>query len=165
MRTVHLIDRLASCTAVAGACLVIPLFSVMFYEVVLRFVFDLPTFWAYEVAYMLTGAHFALGIAYVLREGRHVRVDFIYARLSGRTRAIIDFTVYAFFLWPLMMWLSWALFRTTIEAYRVGEVSGEAVWNPLMWPLYFVVAVGFTVFTAQIFAECLKAISRIRPSR
>ena len=33
----------------------------------LRFFFDLPTFWAYEFAWMLTGAHFALGVDTLLR--------------------------------------------------------------------------------------------------
>jgi TRAP-type mannitol/chloroaromatic compound transport system permease small subunit len=53
----------------------------------------LPTFWAYELAYMMTGAHFALGVAYVMREGQHIRIDFIHARFSPRTKAAIDLGV------------------------------------------------------------------------
>ena len=37
------IDRLSGATGFLGACLVLPLALVMFYEVVLRFFFDLPT--------------------------------------------------------------------------------------------------------------------------
>ena len=61
---IRLIDKLSGATGFVGGCLVVPLALVMFYEVVLRFFFDLPTFWAYELSYMMTGAHFALGIAY-----------------------------------------------------------------------------------------------------
>ncbi len=54
---------------------------------VARFLFDLPTFWAYELAYMMTGAHFVLGIALVMRSGQHIRVDFLQAALPLRLRA------------------------------------------------------------------------------
>ena len=75
-RLVSLIDRLSGATGLVGASLVLPIAAVMFYEVVLRFFFDLPTFWAYELTYMMTGSHFALGIAYVMREEQHIRIDF-----------------------------------------------------------------------------------------
>ena len=151
------IDRLSGATGLIGACLVLPLAGVMFYEVVLRFFFDLPTFWAYELAYMMTGAHFALGIAYVMREGRHIRIDFIYANLGPRTQAAIDLSVNVAFLLPVIAWLSWTLLRVAVTSFQNDEVSGESVWNPVVWPLYSVVVFGFLVFTLQIVAEAIKA--------
>jgi len=139
-----------------GACLVLPLAGVMFYEVVLRFFFDLPTFWAYEFAWMLTGAHFALGIGYVLREGQHVRVDFLYARFGPRTRAAVDLFSQALFLAPLAVWLSVHLGGEAVAAWRVGEVSGESAWNPVVWPLKVAVFAGFAVFSLQVLATVLR---------
>ena len=156
-RLTRIIDRLSDATGLIGACFVLPLAGVMFYEVVLRFGFDLPTFWAYELAYMLTGAHFALGIAYVMRQGQHIRIDFIYDRLGPRTRAAIDLFVNVLFLLPTIAWLSWTLFRIAIEAFNNHEVSGESVWNPVVWPLYSVVVFGFVAFTLQIVAEAIKS--------
>lgn len=150
------IDRLSGATGFIGACLVLPLAGVMFYEVVLRFFLDLPTFWAYELSYMMTGAHFALGIAYVLREGQHIRIDFLYARFQPRTQAAIDFTIYIAFLIPGIGWLTWALARGAITAFLIGEVSGESAWNPVIWPVYSVVVFGFIAFTLQIIAETIK---------
>ncbi len=43
---VRSIDRLTGFVGNLGAWLVVPLFSVMVYEVVARFLFDLPTCWA-----------------------------------------------------------------------------------------------------------------------
>ena len=151
------IDRLSGATGLIGACLVLPLAGVMFYEVVLRFFFDLPTFWAYELAYMMTGAHFALGIAYVMREGQHIRIDFIYARFRPRTQAAIDLGVNVALLLPVVGWLSWALLRMAVTAFLNQEVSGESAWNPVVWPLYSVVVFGFLVFTLQIIAEAIKS--------
>ena len=155
-RIVRIIDRLTGIVGNLGAWLVLPLFSVMVYEVVARFLFDLPTFWAYELAYMMTGAHFVLGIALVMRSGQHIRIDFIHAHLPARLRAGIDLVVYLGLLAPVVWWMAWRLAVVALEAFQVGEVSGESDWNPVIWPLRSVVAVGFALFGLQIVAEIVK---------
>jgi len=155
-RLIRLLDILTDRVTSLGAWLVVPLFAIMTYEVVARFAFDLPTFWAYELAYMITGAHFVLGIAYVLKMDRHIRIDFFYARLSPRRRALIDFVTYVAFLLPVAGWMTWRLVAVAAEAFRVGEVSGESAWNPVVWPLQSVVAFGFALFTLQIVAEAVR---------
>ncbi len=155
-RIVHLIDRLTGVVGNLGAWIVVPLFSVMLYEVGARFLFDLPTFWAYELAYMMTGAHFVLGIALVLRSGQHIRVDFLHAALPPRLRAAIDLMVYVAFLLPVVWWMTWRLGVVAVEAFVGGEVSGESGWNPVIWPLRSVVALGFALFGLQILAEIVK---------
>ena len=156
-RITYLIDRLSGATGFTGGCLVLPLAIVMFYEVVLRFFFDLPTFWAFELSYMMTGAHFALGIAYVMREGRHIRIDFLYTRFSVRIKAVINILINTIFLFPLIAWMTSLLVEKAILAFIIGEVSGESEWNPMIWPVYSAVAFGFLVFSAQIFAEIIKS--------
>lgn len=160
-RLVHALDRVSGATGLVGACLVLPLTVVMFYEVVLRFIFDLPTFWAYELAWMLTGAHFALGVGYVLREGKHVRVDFLYERFGPRTRAAIDLLTQAVFLAPLIAWTTVILGDKALTAWRIGEVSGESAWNPVVWPLQLTVFLGFVVFATQILAEIIRNASTL----
>ena len=160
-RVLRIADATSGATGLVGACLVLPLAAVMFYEVVLRFAFDLPTFWAYEFAWMLTGAHFALGIGYVMREGNHVRVDFLYARFGPRQRAAVDLLVEALFLAPLAIWLSVHLGAETWTAWRIGEVSGESAWNPVVWPLKLAVFIGFAVFALQVLAQILRDLRTV----
>ena len=157
-RLVRILERLSGTTGLVGASLVVPLFCIMAYEVVLRFAFDLPTFWAYELAYMLTGAHFVLGIGFVMRERRHIRIDFLYARFSAKWQTVIDGTINAFFLLPLACWMTWTLRGVAVEAVVRGEVSGESAWNPVVWPLRATLAFGFAVFTLQILADVIKAV-------
>ena len=149
-------DRLSSMTGLVGASLVVPLALVMGYEVIARFVFDWPTFWAYEIAWMMTGAHFALGIGWVTLTKRHVRVDFFYARMSRRQQATVDLIVNAGFVLPCMAWVSSLLIRFAWDAWVKGEVSGESAWNPLVWPINTAIAFGFVVFSVQLFAEVLR---------
>ena len=155
------LDWAAGAGGLVGACLVLPLTGVMIYEVVLRFAFDLPTFWAYEFAWMLTGAHFALGIGYVLREGQHVRVDFLYARLSMRAKALVDGLTHALFIAPVSSWLTVWLGIKAWQSFRLGEVSGDSAWNPVVWPLNLCVFLGFALFSAQSLAEILRSIERL----
>ena len=79
----------------------IPLIVASCYEVFSRYVLGEPTFWAYEVGYMAMGTHFLIGLAYTLREREHVRVDFLYAHVSPRKRALIDAFTYVALLLPL----------------------------------------------------------------
>ncbi len=152
----RMVDRLTDTVGGIGASLVIPLFIIMGYEVFARFLFDLPTFWAYEFAYMITGAHFVLGIAYVTKARLHIRVDFLYSRFPPRLQASIDCIIYVFFLFPVSTWMSWRLGVVAYDAYVIGEVSGESVWNPVVWPLRTVVACGYSLFALQILAEAVK---------
>lgn len=161
MRTLlAFIDRLSRATGLAAACLTLPIGAVMIYEVVLRFAFDLPTFWAYELAYMMTGAYFALGAAYVTLEDGHVRIDFLYARMSARARAMVDGLICLMLVLPVSGWLAWALCVFAAGSAAAGELSGESAWNPPIWPLHIVVAIGFVLFALQIAAQTARNLMR-----
>jgi len=55
--------------------LVYPVMFVLVYEVIMRYVFNMPTIWAHETSCMLYGAHFVLGGAYALRHDAFVNVE------------------------------------------------------------------------------------------
>ena len=152
------IDRLTDRISTVGAWLVVPLFLIMSYEAFARFTLNLPTFWSWELAYMITGAHFVLGIAYVTKTRQHIRVDFVYAQLPPRLQALIDFTIYAGFILPVSAWMTWRLGLVAIEAYKVGEITGESAWNPVVWPIRSLVAFGFGLFCLQCLAEAVKSL-------
>ncbi|NKB58114.1 MAG: TRAP transporter small permease subunit [Alphaproteobacteria bacterium] len=156
MSVIRLIDRFTGTVGGIGAGLVVPLFLIMGFEVFMRFLFNLPTFWAYELAYMITGAHFVLGIAYVTKRRQHVRIDFLYSHFPPQLQAAIDCIIYCFFLLPVSAWITWRLGVVALEAYSVGETSGESAWNPVIWPVRTVAAFGFFLFTLQVLAEGMR---------
>ncbi len=141
-----------------AAWLVAPLIVAMVWEVFSRYALSAPTFWAYEIAYMLLGASLMLGIAFALQVRRHVRVDFLYHMLSAKKRATIDCVGYVFFLLPVVLWMSWGLWDYLVYAYVNNEVSGESAWNPVVWPLRVTFVVGFVLFALQIVAEIIKCV-------
>lgn len=140
-----------------GAWVIAPLVLSMVYEVVARHVFNAPTFWAYEIGYMLAGTCYLFGMAYCMKQKGHVRVDFLYDQIGPKWRAIIDIGGYVFLLMPGLLWLNWGLFGYAVESFYSGEVSGESAWNPVIWPFRAVWVVAFTVLALQTIAEILKS--------
>ena len=161
LRIVFLIDKLSLVVGASAATLVLPLGLIMTYEALARFLLNLPTFWAYELSYMITGAHFALGIALVTRNSEHIRIDFLYSRMPELCKEVIDFIVLFFCMAPLMIWTSVELVAYACNTWLINEVSGESGWNPVIWPVKTAIAIGFSVFAIQLIAEVIKTGSRI----
>lgn len=157
-RVIAAIEAVTSAVGNIGAVILAPLILSMVYEVVARHVFGAPTYWAYELGYMLAGASYMFGIAYCLKQGAHIRVDFLYSHLRPRHRAIIDLVGYVLLLLPGLIWLDIGLYNYAVEAYEYGEVTGESAWNPVVWPFRTTWLVGFGVFSLQVIAEVLKAV-------
>jgi len=47
--------------------------------------------------------------------------------------------------------------NVALEAFIVGETSGESAWNPVVWPLRIMVAIGFGFFALQVLAEAIRS--------
>ncbi len=69
------------------AFLVVPMLFVMIWEIVMRYFFNSPSQWAYEISLFIFGAYIVLGGAYTHLSGGHVNVDIIWGQLSPRGRA------------------------------------------------------------------------------
>ena len=156
LRIAFFIYRISTSVGSTAATLVFPLGLIMTYEALARFTLNWPTFWAYELSYMLTGAHFALGIALVTRNNAHIRIDFLYSRMPVRFKYLLDFTILFFFMVPLIIWVSASLVEYAWRSWVIGETSGESGWNPLVWPVRATTATGFVIFSAQLISEAIK---------
>ncbi|HVJ11107.1 MAG TPA: TRAP transporter small permease subunit [Burkholderiales bacterium] len=136
----------------------IPLILASCYEVFSRYVLGAPTLWAFEVGYMVMGTHFLIGLAYTLRESEHVRVDFFYAHVSPKKRALIDAFTYVVLVMPLAGWLSLALWQKVLSAYASHERSGMSAFNPVIWPFRLIMCTAFALLFLQAVSEFLKVI-------
>lgn len=154
----RVIERVSGFSGQLTAWLVAPLILATVYDVGARYLFTAPTQWAYEVGYMMMGAHALLGMAYTLREGGHVRIDAFSQRFSQGTKAVIDLIGYIVFLLPCLLWMTWSLWGYWFTSFRTGELSGQSAWNPVIWPFKLVFFVSFVLLVLQIFGEIIKAI-------
>ena len=122
---------------------------------VMRKAFDIGSNAYLEIQWYLFAAVFMLGVGYVMLKNAHVRIDFISARLSKRTNAIIDAAGIVIFTIPLsiiMINLGWPLFQ---RAWATGEMSQNA-GGLIRWPVLGLVPLGFAILLAQAVSEVIK---------
>lgn len=158
---VRTIERFSHLVGIVAAWLIVPLIAAMVYEVFARYVFNAPTIWAYEIAYLMTGTSFLLGMAYALSRDAHIRIDVMSAVLSERTKAIIDLVCYIGLLIPFCGWLTYTLWTRALAAIVSGEKTGQSAWNPPLWPFRTVFFIAFALLLLQIVAEIVKAARRL----
>jgi TRAP-type mannitol/chloroaromatic compound transport system permease small subunit len=155
------IERLTGSVGIMASFALVPLIVATCYEVFARYVMGAPTIWAYEIGYVLTGAHFLLGMAFTLRSNEHIRIDIFSGHFSQRTRAVIDLLGYTIML-PLMVWLSYALFHHLAAGYLRSERSGQSAMNLPVWPFRVIFLAAFALLTLQIVVEVIKAVRRLK---
>ena len=159
------LDRVSGTSGAIAAWLVIPLIAASCYEVFSRYVLGAPTFWAYEVGTMVMGTHFLIGLAYTLREREHVRVDFLYAHVSPRKRALIDAFTYVVLVLPLAGWLTFGLWDKVLKAYESHERTGMSAFNPVIWPFRLVMCSAFALLFLQALAELIRCYEVLKKPR
>ena len=137
--------------------MIYPLLFIVVYEVFMRYAFNAPTTWGFEATTFLYGLHYMFGMAYCLRVGGHIRVDFLYDNLGRKGKSIVDILGYLILMLPVTIWITYGLFEYTMEAYVSQEQSGESAWNPLIWPFRAVWAIGCLALVLQGVSELLKA--------
>lgn len=128
-------------------------------EVIRRYVFDAPTLWSLELTIFLCAAVYIMGGAYTLYHDKHIAVTIIYDRFSPRVRTILDLVTFPFFF-VFVCSLTWSGAVLTLRAISIGEGSGSA-WNPPIWPMYMIIAVGSALLLLAGLAKFIKTFSSL----
>lgn len=159
-----LVDRMSTLSSYLAAFLILFLTLSMCIEVISRYIFNAPTFWAHEVAYMMLAAIFLFSIGEALRKEVHVRIDLLYGRFGDRGRALVNVLGLAILFLPGCWWISIELCRYAFRAYQTGMTTAQSAWNPVVWPFRAMMAVGFTLFSLQATIELLRNLARLLTS-
>ena len=83
------IDTLNEKIGFYGSYLVLPLIAVVGWEVMMRYGFNAPTSWAFELTVFIYGMHYSLALAYAHKNDTHVAIDIFEARLPEKPRTIL----------------------------------------------------------------------------
>lgn len=114
-----------------------------------------------SVMYM-HGAVLMLGIAYALKENRHVRVDIFYARMSERRQALVDVTGHLLFLLPVSVLIFWTSLPYAANAWRVLEGSSEVGGIPAVFLLKTLIPIMALLLGLQGLNEIVRGVQRLR---
>ena len=159
-KAITVIDRISFFFGLIAVVLFAGLVIDMMYEVIARRLFDSPTLWANDIAYMSNGAIFLLAAGYTLLHNEHIRIDFLSSRLPMKQQDIANCVAYALILWFLVNACEGTLVEF-IEAFESGELEPTSPWAPVIWPFYLGMLLGTWVFTLQCIAQVLKHLLSI----
>ena len=152
------VDRLSRFCGYAMMIVFLILVSDMMYEVVSRRVFNAPTLWAYDIAYMSNAAIFVVAAGYALLNNEHIRIDFLSTRMPARVQEWANAAVYACLLLPALWLAGSEAVVSAWVAFVTDELEPSSPWKPVIWPYYSALALGLVVFALQALVQCIRHV-------
>ena len=164
-RLIDAFDKISHSTGEAFSWAIVVLVFGISYEVIMRYLFNSPTSWAFDMSFILYGALFMMAGAYTLSKGEHVRGDFMYQRWSPTTQAKVDLVLYLVFFFPGITAMIVSGFEYGSQSMLISEVSVNSPADVPVWPLKLIIFfAGITLFLqglAEVF-RCLVCLEEGR---
>jgi TRAP-type mannitol/chloroaromatic compound transport system permease small subunit len=159
-RVTPVVDRISTWAGKAAAWLIVPMFGVLFYEVMVR-KFWVPTMWANDIATMCYGAHFFLAGAYTLQLQKHIRTDFLSRNWTLKTQVRMDIAQYLLIFLPGMVMFTWMSWQFAAESWDLKEAL-MTTWRPPAYWYKTVIPVSSALILLQGLAEVLKCFKTLQ---
>jgi TRAP-type mannitol/chloroaromatic compound transport system permease small subunit len=156
------ITRFSNLLGVVSTVLFIGLLFNVFYDVLMRYVFNDVSIGMQELEWHLYAAIFLLGIPYGIQHGGHVRVDLIYENLPLKGKAWIDLLGCVFLLMPFTLLVGYYGIGFAHEAYALGETSGDPGGLPYRWIIKAVIPFAFFSMAISGLGMVIRSINAIR---
>ncbi len=131
-----------------------------FYEVIMRYLFNMPTIWVHEACFLLFGMQYLLSGAFTLKDEGHVRVDVLYVKLPPRGRVGMDIftSVFAFVFVIALAGTSLTFFE---QSYSMNETTVET-WGVQYWPVKGAMLLGSVLLFFATISKVTKDIMTFR---
>lgn len=134
--------------------LMIPIALTVGYEVVVRYIFNNPTIWSWDVAVYMGGLIIVLGAGYVQSKSAHISVDIFVANLSRRHRAAIDFFTAPIFIFAIIILVEQGA-EQAWHSILINEHK-TSLLSPPVWPLRIAIPVGGFLLLLQMLAKFVR---------
>lgn len=151
------IDRFTTFTGRAVGQLYLILATITVYEVVMRYLFNAPTMWAFELVMILCGAAWMLSVGYITQQKGHIGITILYVLAPKRTQWFMDLFSYvmSFLAIGILGYASWPLMR---DALVMGELSGTAFNSPEPIVAKTMLFLGCLIYFVQLLANLIRHI-------
>ena len=146
----EVVGRVVSVVAVVFAAMII-------FDVVMRYVFNAPTRWAFDVTKQLYGFYFVMLGGYALRHQSHVRVDLVTEKLGNTARRWVEVAGYVIFFFPFAWVFVTRSWEFGLKSWQQGETTYGSVQLPV-YPLKLAMAAAAALLLLQGISEVLKLI-------
>jgi len=155
---VKAIDRFSELTGKAVSWLMVILVLEVSYDVIMRYVFNEPTVWSYDISYMLSGTIIIMAAAWVMVLDGHISLDVLSSRFPTRTKLILDVIFFIICVFPMLFVLFRHSMIVTGTAVSIFEKSNISYWRAHIWPYRIVISAGFLFLLIQSIATLLRKL-------
>jgi TRAP-type C4-dicarboxylate transport system permease small subunit len=124
---------------------------ILTYEVLMRYIFVIPTIWEIEAAVYLGVLATFLGAAYGLKDGAHINIDLVTRALPPRIQIRL-YRMMSFISLLFCIYLSYKGWQLWWEAFSKGWRS-ESLWGPPLAIPYFFLPMGVSLLSLQFIIE------------
>lgn len=137
-----------------ASLLFLPMTLIAVFEVIMRYVFNRPTIWAWDVNVQIFAVIVVFGAGNTLLQNGHVVMDIFILRFSAKKRLIINMAVYLIFIatMALVVWQCGIFAQRSIE---IGERTSTLLSAPI-YPLKTGIFIGVTLFWLQAISQFVK---------
>ncbi|WP_230474429.1 TRAP transporter small permease [Calidifontibacillus erzurumensis] len=129
--------------------------GLMFYEVIMRYVFNDPTTWINETASILVVWGILFGLSVALRDHHHISVDIFYAMLPRRIKKAVD-------IFANLVGIGFCLFLVFagIELVSHSFQSGQVTMDTRIpyWIYYLIMPISGLLFLVRFIERLIKVI-------
>jgi len=162
MPLVFFIDKLCHYVTrfcgVVACCAMIALLLNVFYDVIMRYVFNDVSIGMQELEWHLFAVTFLFGTPYAMARDGHVRVDIFYESWTDRTKAWVNLFGALIFTLPFVVVVSWYGVDFSYQAYSINEGSGDPGGLPHRWLIKSAIPLSFACMGVAALGMCSMAL-------
>lgn len=113
------------------------------------------TAWAFDLEWFQYSALLMLALGYGVLRQAHVRIDLVTSRFSPRVQSFLIAFSYLAFVIPFTILIA----KYAWDFGMISKVTNETTltaWHGALWPIKFLIFIGFCLMIPQCFAELIR---------
>ena len=149
-------DTIIKYSGYLASWLFISIGFIVFYEVVMRYVFNSPTIWEEEISRFLQIWGTYLALTYSFHKRDFIRITFIYDKLSLRGQRFLDIISFVFIIFfsSVVVYYGWIIAK---DSFDVGRTSSSMLDLPAFIS-EFAIPICFGFLLLKVVIELVKNI-------
>ena len=137
------------------ALLLVSMTLLVFFETLLRFAFGTGVMWAQELTLHLSAWLVLFGMAYGLKEGAHIGVDFVVKKLPHNAQRIVT----GIMLLAALLYCSLFIYGAWVYLAKMHKIGIELEDLPIpKWEAQSILLIGFVFLGIRLFEVLIRVI-------
>jgi TRAP-type mannitol/chloroaromatic compound transport system permease small subunit len=156
VRAERLFNRFSDAIGTFSAVLLLLLILNVFFDVVMRYLFNDVSIGMQELEWHLFAMVFLFGVAYTLKADGHVRVDVVAEKFRPKTRAWIELIGLVCIVFPLVYIIVINAWPFVTRSYAINEVSAAPGGLTHRWIIKSVIIAAFVYLGLAALSRLLR---------